>query len=180
MQGRIGKLPNRGRHGSLQPHIKRVTPPCSPMPRGTWRCLVCASILGAVIGISLLTLAAASGPTFARDLTPPAPYWSQLSDQQRTILDPLKAEWNQLPDYQRRRLLSATKAYPHLDSSQQQRFSGRLQQWSHLSLEERNLARKRYQEWSALAPRQRTEIEHRWFQWAAANHALTPTEEPAK
>jgi hypothetical protein len=158
-------------------HIKRVTP---PMPRGSWRFLVCVLIVGALVGISLLTLAAASGPTAARDLTPPAPDWTQLSDQQRTILDPLKAEWNQLPDYQRQRLLSAARAYPLLGSSQQQRFSGRLQQWSHLSLEERNLARKRYQEWSALTPSERSEIEHRWFQWAAANHALTPTKEPER
>lgn len=172
----IGQL--IGRYG-----IARATPSRSAMLRRIWRFLAHCPYSGGgqiLIGVLFTTVAMASTPALARELSPQAPGWNELSGEQRTILAPVEAEWNRLPDYQRQRLLGAAKSYPRLDSAQQRRFAARLQQWSRLTLEERNLARKRFQEWHALPPSQRLEIEHQWHQWAAANGADNSGGVPAK
>lgn len=88
--------------------------------------------------------------------------WVQLTEQQQSVLSPLKSEWDTLRPWQREKMLDIAKAYPKMDTQKQQRIQRQLVKWSRMTPYERENARKRYQKFQSLNPEKKEELRKQW------------------
>ncbi len=126
-------------------------------------------------------LAMADIGAIKNDLSPTDPAanvsWAQLTDQQRSVLTPLKGEWDALRPWQREKMLDIAKEYPRMDAQKQQRIQRQLVKWSRMTPYERENARKRYQKFQSLSPEKKEELRKKWKahkEKAAASEGYDP------
>jgi hypothetical protein len=118
-----------------------------------------------LIAVALLGLATSAALAADPDKlkTPQVP-WTNLSPEERRILDPVAPEWPRLPGYQQQRLKGAAKKYPEMQPIQKERFESRLRDWATMSPDERKAARETYQGLRKLPPEKQHELRERWLQ----------------
>jgi hypothetical protein len=126
-------------------------------------------------------LAMADIGAIKNDLAPEDPAakvtWAQLTEQQRTVLAPLKTEWNALRPWQREKMLDIAHEYPKMDPQKQQRVQKQLVKWSRMTPYERENARKRYQQFLNLSPEKKEALRKQWKEHqrkAAASEGYDP------
>lgn len=130
-------------------------------------------------GKSLLAMADIGA--IKNDLSPDDPAanvtWAQLTEQQRVVLSPLKAEWDTLRPWQREKMLDIAREYPKMDAQKQQRVQKQLVKWSRMTPYERENARKRYQQFQSLTPEKKEALRKQWKEHqrkAAASEGYDP------
>lgn len=100
------------------------------------------------------------------DLAPTDPSanvkWSELTEQQRSVLSPLGLQWDGLRPWQREKMLDIAREYPKMDAQKKQRIQQRLVQWSRMTPYERENARKRYQQFQSLNPEKKEALRKQW------------------
>lgn len=88
--------------------------------------------------------------------------WSQLTEQQQTVLKPLAKEWDSLRRWQRAKMLDIAKDFTKMSASQQALVQQRLTQWSRMTPYEREQARKYHQQFEALSAEEQAAIKKQW------------------
>lgn len=73
------------------------------------------------------------------------PLWSELTDGQRSVLQPFAAGWNALPQSEKQAWLDVARGFPRMKPETQVRVSRRIAEWAALSAEQRRVARANYQ-----------------------------------
>lgn len=126
-------------------------------------------------------LAMADIGAIKNDLAPTDPAanvtWAQLTEQQQSVLSPLKKEWDTLRPWQREKMLDIAKEYPKMDAQKQQRIQRQLVKWSRMTPYERENARKRYQQFMSLSPEKKEALRKQWKEHsrkAAASQGYDP------
>jgi Protein of unknown function (DUF3106) len=72
------------------------------------------------------------------------PLWTDLSVQQRVILEPFGAQWNTWSAQEKRVWVSLANKFPQYTPAQQSKAKQRIKDWAALSSEQRRLARSNY------------------------------------
>ena len=106
--------------------------------------------------------------------------WSQLSNDQRDLLAPLKSQWDRLPPRRQQRLAVHAQDWAQLPPARRQMIGERLQHWAQMSPQQRQAAargahafrklpdadRQRlmetYQRFQALPPEQQRALMQQW------------------
>lgn len=91
--------------------------------------------------------------------------WSQLSDAQKKVLQPLASEWDTLRPWQKEKMLDIAKDYPKMGGDKQVLVQKRLSNWSRMTPYERENARKKHQQFNALSPEKKTELGKKWHEY---------------
>jgi len=91
--------------------------------------------------------------------------WSELSDAQRKVLNPLASEWDTLRPWQREKMLDIAKDYPKMNADKQALVKERLTNWSRMTPYERENARKRHQQFNALSADKKSELRKKWLEY---------------
>jgi hypothetical protein len=97
------------------------------------------------------------------------PLWTELTAQQRQILNPLSATWDSMGDGQKRKWIALVQNYPALPAAEQANLQSRMAQWAGLKPRDRELARLNFSETKKLSPPDRA------ANWEAYQ-ALSPEE----
>lgn len=130
--------------------------------------VLCLPLLAGAEALQFEALQLAMGDMGAlkHELSPADPAtqlsWSQLSNEQKTILAALGAEWDTLRPWQREKMLDIASEYPKLDGQQQLRVQRQLLKWSRMTPFERENARKRYQQFQSLSPEKKQALREKW------------------
>lgn len=117
--------------------------------------------LPALIVIAVL----ASGLVWAEESASNEPTWAHLSDQQRTVLQPLSTEWDTLRPWQREKMLDIARDYPKMNAQRQALIQKRLSDWSRMTPFERENARKKYQQYKTLSAEKKQELRNKWLEY---------------
>lgn len=106
--------------------------------------------------------------------------WSQLSNDQRSMLAPLQSQWDQLAPRRQQRLAERAQGWAQLPPERRRMIGERLQRWAQMSPEQRQAAargankfrnlsdadRQRlmetYRRFKSLPPEQRRELMQQW------------------
>jgi hypothetical protein len=91
--------------------------------------------------------------------------WTQLTDEQRKVLNPLASEWDTLRPWQREKMLDIAKDYPKMDAAKQTLVQKRLANWSKMTPYERENARKSHQQFQSLSPEKKNELRKKWMEY---------------
>ena len=100
--------------------------------------------------------------TFANDANV---LWAQLSEQQRSVLNPLASEWDTLRPWQREKMLDIARDYPKMNSAKQALVQKRLSNWSRMTPYERENARKKHQQFQSLSADKKAELRKKWLEY---------------
>jgi hypothetical protein len=73
------------------------------------------------------------------------PLWSELTDGQRSVLQPFAGNWNALPQSEKKAWLDVARRFPRMKPEAQARVARRIAEWAALGAEERRIARANYQ-----------------------------------
>jgi hypothetical protein len=92
--------------------------------------------------------------------------WSQLSNDQRSMLAPLQSQWDQLAPRRQQRLAERSQEWSQLPPERRLKISDRLQRWAQMSPEQRQAAARGAHRFRNLsdADRQRLMDTYRRFQ----------------
>ncbi len=93
------------------------------------------------------------------------PSWSELTQQQQQILNPLAGEWDALDATRRAKWLSIAKRYPKMTPTGQKRVQNRMAAWVKLTPEERRKAREQYRKIGQLPPEKRDTVSEQWKEY---------------
>jgi hypothetical protein len=118
--------------------------------------LIAAALLAALAG-----LAGAKDPE--RLKTPQIP-WTNLSPDERRVLQPVAKEWPSMPGYQQQRLQGAARKYPSMQPIQKERFDTRIRDWAAMTPDQRKAARETFQGLRKLPPEKQHELRERWLE----------------
>lgn len=106
--------------------------------------------------------------------------WSQLSNDQQSVLAPLQSQWMQLAPRRQQRLAERSQAWAQLPPERRQMIGERLQRWAQMSPQQRQAAargahkfrnlpdadrqrlRETYQRFQTLPPEQRRALQQQW------------------
>lgn len=110
----------------------------------------------------LLLSAMLSSVTFADETNVT---WTQLTDEQRQVLNPLAAEWDTLRPWQREKMLDIARDYPKMDVNKQALVKKRLSNWSRMTPYERENARKKHQQFQTLSSEKKSELRKKWQEY---------------
>lgn len=91
--------------------------------------------------------------------------WSQLSESQKKVLQPLASEWDTLRPWQKEKMLDIAKDYPKMPSDKQSLVQKRLTNWSRMTPYERENARKKHQQFNALPAEKKAELRQKWSEY---------------
>ncbi len=72
------------------------------------------------------------------------PLWSDLSSQQRSVLEPFGAQWNTWSSQEKRVWISLAEKFAKYTPAQQAKAKQRVKDWAALTPEQRRLARSNY------------------------------------
>jgi hypothetical protein len=97
--------------------------------------------------------------------------WSELSEQQQTVLMPLSKEWDTLRPWQRAKMLDIAKDYPKMGAKKQARVQKRLSNWSRMTPYEREQARKYHQQFKALPDERKAALRKKWKEYRQLSEA---------
>src|SRR5687768_3233184 len=106
----------------------------------------------ALFAALLFTAAAAQQPA-----TPPIE-WAQLTDEQRALLDNMKAEWQSIPAERRAQLVEGARRWGSMSEEQRAEVRQRFALWQTLSKERREELRQRYEQFRALSREEQVRI----------------------
>ena len=98
------------------------------------------------------------------------PQWSELTQAQRAILQPLASEWERLDPARKRKWIVVAQTYPQKTPIEQEKLQARMAEWASLSPRERAVARLNY-----AATKKLPEASNRSAEWDAYQ-ALSPEE----
>lgn len=91
------------------------------------------------------------------------PRWSELSADQRRVLQPLKERWAMIGAVQKRRWIALADGYDKLSEREQQKLHDRMEDWSGLSAAQRNQARLNF----AISNKLATDKQAQWEAYQA-------------
>jgi|GEM_PF-234338 len=91
--------------------------------------------------------------------------WSQLTAEQRQVLNPLASEWDTLRPWQREKMLDIARDYPKMSLNKQELVKKRLSNWSRMTPYERENARKRHQQFQSLPADKKNELRKKWQEY---------------
>lgn len=91
--------------------------------------------------------------------------WTQLTAEQRQVLNPLASEWDTLRPWQREKMLDIARDYPKMNSKKQALVQKRLSNWSRMTPYERENARKRHQQFQSLPEEKKNELRKKWQEY---------------
>jgi hypothetical protein len=114
-----------------------------------------------------------AGALHAQDATPtadaqavPAPRpWRSLSQPQRELLAPMRADWDTLPPRKQAHMLDKTRHWLTLPPEQQDKIRDRIARWHAMTPEQRHLARETMRKFHELPPAQREQLHHAYQQF---------------
>jgi hypothetical protein len=72
------------------------------------------------------------------------PLWTDLTGQQRSVLEPFSAQWNTWSSQEKRVWVSLADKFPQYTPIQQAKAKQRIKDWAALTPEQRRLARSNY------------------------------------
>ncbi|HEY0879440.1 MAG TPA: DUF3106 domain-containing protein [Zeimonas sp.] len=114
--------------------------------------------------IALCTGIVVAPPLSAADAPPPArasllplvqPLWSDLTDDQRAVLEPFERQWNGWSAVEKRSWVKLADRVPGMSGEERERVDRRIREWAKLTPEQRRLARQNYRLAKRLAPDER-------------------------
>ncbi len=119
------------------------------------------------------------------------PLWSELSAQQRQVLEPFASQWNAWPSAEKRSWVTLANRVPKMKPDDEARTQQRIKEWAALTPEQRRVARQNYrlarqlppderkaqwERYTQLTPEQRAVLRTSgWTSNTAALHAGAPT-----
>ena len=83
------------------------------------------------------------------------PSWSELSADEREILQPFASQWNGWTAEDKRRWIALADRLPRMETTRQQRARQRISEWAELTPEQRRIARMNYRLARQLSPDER-------------------------
>lgn len=83
--------------------------------------------------------------------------WSELPENNKTILAPLESDWESLSTDMKQKWVQVAKKYEKLPATEQERLRSRMSEWSKLSPNERRIARENYLTNMKVAPEKKAE-----------------------
>ena len=98
--------------------------------------------------------------------------WNELTESQRSILNPLAEMWDSLEETRKKKWLAVAQSYPTRTPAEQKNIQSRMAEWAALPRAERESARLNFTETKKLPPTQRT------AEWEAYQK-LSPEEKKA-
>jgi TRAP-type C4-dicarboxylate transport system substrate-binding protein len=81
--------------------------------------------------------------------------WSELSDEQRTVLAPLEEDWSSLTPPRQKKWVEVANRYPDMSETEQNILQSRMNQWADLSTKQRQRARDNYLRTLKISPEQK-------------------------
>ncbi len=81
--------------------------------------------------------------------------WSELSDEQRTVLAPLEEDWSSLTPPRQKKWVEVANRYPDMSETEQNIMQSRMNQWADLSTKQRQKARDNYLRTLKISPEQK-------------------------
>lgn len=108
----------------------------------------------------LTSVPAYSASTPKKSLT-----WSELTQDQRTILAPLSNDWDSLDSPRKKKWIGIAKRYPTMTVAEQEKVQRRMQDWAKLSPEQRRTAREGFKSLSRLPPEKKQTLRDKWEEY---------------
>lgn len=103
---------------------------------------------------------AQSAPTPKKSLA-----WSELTQEQKTILAPLSNDWEALDAPRKKKWIGIAKRYPSMSEAEQEKVRRRMQDWAKLSPEQRRTAREGFKNISKLPPEKKQSLRDKWEEY---------------
>ncbi|NBD22025.1 DUF3106 domain-containing protein [Aquabacterium fontiphilum] len=125
--------------------------------------LLSATLISLTAGLTLPPASAWGSPGRV-DMAEDSPSWTQLSAEQRRVLQPLAAQWDSMDETSRGKWATVALQYKRLSAAEQRRVDERLAQWVRLAPKERGEARLRFQQTREWTPEER---QRRWNAYQA-------------
>ncbi len=91
--------------------------------------------------------------------------WSELTQDQRTILAPLSNDWDSLDSPRKKKWIGIAKRYPTMTVAEQEKVQRRMQDWAKLSPDQRRTARQGFKNLSKLPPEKKQTLRDKWEEY---------------
>lgn len=123
------------------------------------RVLVALSVLAALfalVGVHPAQAADDAQPPKRASLLPLVqPLWSELTDEQRAVLEPFAEQWNGWSATEKRSWVALANRVPRMSDEARERAARRVREWAELTPEQRRQARQNYRIAKRLSPEKR-------------------------